>query len=177
MRLFFALWPPAELAAGLHARAVQLAQTYGGHAMRADTLHLTLQFLGELPNAALAGVHEAAAAVDVTAFALTIDRFGFWPHNRILWAGSHLASAPASALAAALAESLQKSGIWPINKPARPFVPHLTLIRRVRDPAPRFPELPDLYWPCDRFVLVRSHRSHRSARGADYEKIGEWRLR
>lgn len=174
MRLFFALWPSAELAGSLHAQALQLAQTYGGHAMRADTLHLTLQFLGEQPATAVARLQEAAAAVDAVAFTLNIDCLGFWPHNRILWAGSHLASVPASALAARLAESLQKSGIWPINKPARPFVPHLTLIRRVRDAAPRLPELPDLYWPCDRFVLVRSHRS---ARGADYEKIGEWRLR
>lgn len=142
--------------------------------MRPDTLHLTLLFLGEMPVSILPDLQAAADSLAAQAFSLRIDRLGYWPHNRILWAGSRMSSPQAGALATGLLESLQKSRIWPINKPSRPFVPHLTLIRRVRDPAPRLPELPAQDWPCDRFVLVRSHHS---ARGAEYEKIGEWRLR
>lgn len=173
-RLFFALWPPPDLASDLHARATTLAKQYGGRAMRCDTLHLTLAFLGEVSHERIPLVRKAADQLDAHAFSLSIDQFGFWPHNRILWAGSATISRQAEELAACLCATLQNVAEWPIRKEARSFVPHLTLIRNVAEPTPVLPPLPPLRWQCDRFVLVRSQRS---SHGADYEHIGEWRLR
>src|SRR3546814_10607201 len=45
-RLFFALWPGPALAATLAHWAAQAQAACGGRAMRPDTLHLTLAFLG-----------------------------------------------------------------------------------------------------------------------------------
>ena len=59
VRLFFALWPSPPLAASLAGWAQQARLTCGGRAMRTETLHLTLAFLGPV-DAALAD--ELAAA-------------------------------------------------------------------------------------------------------------------
>jgi len=173
-RLFFALWPPAPLAEALHEHARDYAALHGGRVMRGDTLHLTLQFLGATPVSAIPRLLDLASTLRAPAFALEIDRLGYWPDKHILWAGSATIPRQAVELVTSLASALQISGNWPITKPARPFVPHLTLIRHAGVPVRTLPPLPALRWHCDRFVLVRSHRS---ARGADYENIGEWRLR
>lgn len=173
-RLFFALWPPLALATELHIRAINLASQCGGRVMRCDTLHLTLAFLGEVRNERIPRIRVAADQLDGRSFPLLIDQLGFWPHNRILWAGSATISRQAEELAANLAMALKHFAEWPTRKEARPFVPHLTLIRNVAESTPVLPPLPPLSWQCDRFVLVRSQRSNH---GADYKTIGEWRLR
>ena len=58
-RLFFALWPSAELRRRLHALALRYQRLHGGRAMRAETLHLTLLFLGEVPRAQIASLLQA----------------------------------------------------------------------------------------------------------------------
>lgn len=173
-RLFFALWPPATVAEALHEHAQGYAALHGGRVMRCDTLHLTLQFLGATPASVIPQLLDLGSAITSPAFALEIDRLDYWPGKRILWAGSATIPRQAIELVSSLASALQISGNWPITNPARTFVPHLTLIRHVGVPVRTLPPLPALRWHCDRFVLVRSHRS---ARGADYENIGEWRLR
>ena len=50
MRLFFALWPPLEVAEQLAGVARAVAQQFGGKPTRQETLHLTLAFLGEVPD-------------------------------------------------------------------------------------------------------------------------------
>jgi len=173
-RLFFALWPPPGIASVLHAQAERIAEQHGGRVMRVDTLHLTLAFLGEVADHQLPRLHAAAATVAGESFVLDIDHFTYWPHKRIFWARSATIPRQATELAGQLNSTLKNIEFRPITNPSHAFVPHLTLLRNVRDPIGAPPPLPALRWHCERFVLVRSHRS---ARGADYKHIGEWRLR
>jgi len=178
-RVFFALWPDAACATRLHAIAAACAADCGGRVMQKDTLHLTLAFVddvdaGELP--ALCAIAEAAgvALQPRPPHALLLDRIGYWPQKRILWAASEQPPAVLEALAKRLAGGLREAGH---RLPLRPFAPHVTLLRKVGavPPAPRMDILHDAPqpWHFDRFCLLRSRPS---ASGAAYETLAAWPL-
>ena len=51
IRLFYALWPSPPLAASLAGWAEAAKPAMGGRAMRTETLHLSLAFLGPVDSA------------------------------------------------------------------------------------------------------------------------------
>ncbi len=57
----------------------------------------------------------------------------------------------------------------------RDFVPHVTLARKVRKLPHQWREItgPDIRWPVNDFVLVRSQTR---AEGVEYEAVGSWPL-
>jgi 2'-5' RNA ligase len=55
-RLFFALWPEAGMLEPLVDRLREFAPPAIGRLQRPDQLHVTLQFLGEVPASRLAEV-------------------------------------------------------------------------------------------------------------------------
>jgi 2'-5' RNA ligase len=145
MRLFFALWPPAEAAAALAG----WAQSFDGRAMPVENIHLTLAFLGEAdPDKAGA----AAARVQGKSHALPIDHAGYWRHNKIVWVGPRRMPRELGELAAALQIELVKDGF---SLERRPFAAHLTLVRKARAPA-SMAQLPVVRWPVREFALVQS---------------------
>lgn len=176
-RVFFAIWPSAEVAARLGDIARDAALSFGGRATRRETIHLTLAFLGNVPEAHLSELSAAAAGVGGEPFTLNIDRLGFWPHNHLLWAGCPAPVGPLGELFSRLHLALAKAG-FKVGGKGRDFAPHVTLVRRVPDAtAPSatrpLPPMGVLQWDCGRFVLVRSTLS---ASGSDYRIIGEFPL-
>lgn len=172
-RVFFALWPPAEVRRGLEQAAADSARLFGGRAMRPETLHLTLAFIGDVALDRLPALHAAADEVRSPAFRLCLDRLGFWGHNRILWAGSRDSCPGLTALAGKLAGSLRTHG-WPTGiRDGKDFAPHVTLVRKVVAGKPELPAIPAMDWDCDSFVLARSRLA---ASGSAYEIIGRWPL-
>ena len=176
-RVFFALWPSPALASVLADVATAVAGRYGGRSSRPDTIHLTLAFLGEVPEAALPTLCALAAELKAPPFELVIDRLGFWSHNQLLWAGCSTTPAPLEDMVLALQKNLIAAGFTP-DRADRPFTPHLTLLRKVPvisqpgsdEPLPEISPFP---WHCSRWVLVRSHSN---AQGASYQAIGEFLL-
>jgi 2'-5' RNA ligase len=167
-RLFFAIWPDEAAAKALHETAREAQRTCGGRLMRRDTLHLTLAFLGEVSRERVADAEAAAAAVAFEPFELTLDRLGYWRHNRIVWGGAELPAL--SVLAETLARQLRSAGF---RLEARPFVAHMTLLRDAH-----CTEVPKLAaavaWPVSQFMLVES-LSDRT--GARYAPVGAWPAR
>ena len=155
MRLFFALWPPAEAAAALHAWTKHLE----GRPTRAENIHLTLAFLGESePAKALA----AARRVRGRKHELPIERAEYWRHNKIVWAGPEETPPLLDELVENLRSELTQEGFV---LEARPFAAHVTLLRKAPRPA-AFPALPKLSWPALQFVLVESvHGRYRTLEG------------
>jgi 2'-5' RNA ligase len=168
-RLFFALWPPEAVQRELARRA---RQTLAGRGKVPPTanIHLTLAFAGEVDGATEACLREQAASLNVPAFRLTLDRLGYWPRKRLLWAAP---AEPPQALIQ-LGEQLQ-AGLpaCGLSAPHRHFTPHITLARK----APRQPEAQAMDeppgWEVTRFVLVASRLG---AAGAEYTIVGEWPL-
>ncbi len=168
-RLFFALWPDRAEARALHEAGRALQGASGGRLSRRETLHLTLAFLGDTPLARLPELESLAGAVRLPPFTFTLARYGWWKHNRIAWAMPEEPSVPLAVLAAALGEGLRERSV-PFD--AKPFVPHVTLVRRA-ERAPGALALPAVRWAAREFVLVRSRLD---GAGAAYETLGRWPL-
>ena len=159
MRLFFALWPPADAAHALADWAKEVQRASGGRASAEDSIHLTLAFLGEADplKAAVAGRKARGRR-----FELPIDACKYWRHNRIVWAGPRDMPAALRDLVGALREAL-KGGAFALEE--RPFAAHITLVRKASAPS-AIPQLPRVSWPVSEFVLVRSRPQ---AGGSRYE--------
>lgn len=168
-RLFLALWPDEAVAGALEAAGLEAHRLWGGRRMRRDTLHLTLAFIGDVPEARLPGLVDALGAVAGEAFTLHLDQLGYWRHNRIVWAGCAERPAALDRLVADLRGCLAALGL---PAEATPFVPHVSLLRKATQ-ATASPALGPIEWPVASFVLMESCRSEA---GAHYRRLADWRL-
>jgi 2'-5' RNA ligase len=130
MRLFVALEIPSTVRENLailleSLRAVSPQTRWVSTA----NLHVTLKFIGDVPEAKLAAIRSALAGIHSDRPVLLDFRgLGFFPneeHPRVFWAGIE-ASANLKTLAADIDTSMETFGI---PREQRPFSPHLTLAR------------------------------------------------
>jgi 2'-5' RNA ligase len=154
------------------------AVSFGGRATRRDTIHLTLAFLGNVPEVRLPELSAAARQVRAEPFGIHIDRLGFWSHNHLLWAGCRRPVASLGELSGQLRLALARAG-FRVGGEGRDFIPHVTLVRHVPEAgAPSenrpLPPIAALPWHCGNFVLVRSTLA---ASGPTYRVIDAFPLR
>jgi 2'-5' RNA ligase len=168
-RLFFALWPPDAVRDALFewARVCHL-QTQGRLIDRSN-LHATLAFLGMIDRERYEMVLALAARVHGSRFELVLDRIGYWPHNRIVYAGTRRMPAALSELATELARELAQAGF---ATEERRYVPHVTLVRDGACAPSRIPAS-SLRWQVEALVLVESR--HDDARLV-YRPLQRWTL-
>jgi len=167
LRLFFALWPDDATRAALAGASLAIQRVAGGRATRAESIHLTLAFLGDCDAGRLDELKAAAARVPMRPFELVLDEAGFWNHNRIAWAGAKAVPPELDTLVAGLRTVLAEAQF---AFDAKPFVPHLTLVRKAR-PGCAMPMLEPIRWPVTGFALVRSVMR---AEGSDYRVAARW---
>lgn len=165
MRIFFALWPPAETARALAEWAHAAQRLTGGKPTDAAKIHLTLAFLGD---ADAQKAVQAAQRVHATQHTLPLEQAHHWRENNIVWAGPRETPPPLKALFESLSRELYRSQFI---LERRPFAAHVTLIRKAR--AARLPALPALEWPVREFLLVRSSLS---SKGSTYEPLERFAL-
>lgn len=172
IRVFFALWPDADVAARLHAIALQRHAVLGGRVMREDSLHATLVFIGDVSPQCLPALQSAAAETQAHEFSMTLDESGCWRHNHIAYLGMRQIPESLRGLQSSLAEKLRKAGFI---LETRPFSPHVTLLRKAEcaDSGKENPAAEPVAWTVRDFVLVKSSVG---ANGSRYEQIGRWRL-
>lgn len=168
-RVFFALWPDAEVRAALAAVSRQHARG-NGRPVVPENLHITLAFVGGVTAAQRACMQAAAASVMAPRFAVTLDRLGFWPRPKILWAGAGVMPPGLTELVTALNSALIPCGYQPGT---RPFQVHVTLARKARRP-PEVKQIPAIAWPAVAFCLVESVTGEH---GSEYRVMGRWPLR
>ena len=136
--------------------------------MRADTLHITLAFLGSTPAEQLDALANCADTIKIDAFELVLDQAGYWRHNCIGWLGASETPPQYFELIEALNTALQAAG-FPVDP--RPHVPHVTLLRK--SAGGEAPACSPVRWPVGDFVLVKSSTE---SDGAHYEVIRRWSL-
>ena len=168
-RLFFALWPSAATAAALAEAEERLHQICGGRRTRTETIHLTLAFLGEVGTERIDDLLALAGEIRAFAFVLNLTQFGWWPHNRIVWAAPGETPVELMRLVDGLRERLLGAGF---RFDTKPFVPHITLLRKADCRKNPFPAGGIEYRAGD-FVLVRSVPGES---GSAYEVVGRWQL-
>jgi RNA 2',3'-cyclic 3'-phosphodiesterase len=134
LRLFTALELPTPVRQQLAEviRALSAAVPRGGvRWVRAEGIHLTLKFYGEVGGEKLAGLQAVVsqAAAGVAPLALTLNGLGTFPdlsRPRVIWAGLAGEVDRLKALQQAVEEASRPLGFVP---EARGFTPHLTLGR------------------------------------------------
>jgi 2'-5' RNA ligase len=143
-----------------------------GRPQRPDQLHLTLEFLGEVPEPRLGSVLEAgeAVAASATSFEIVLDRLEHWPRPQVLCLAASVVPERLTALVVALRSALAARGVEPEK---RAFRPHLTLARKVRLPPPAGPIEPQ-YWAAHEYSLVESIAG---PEGSRYERLSTWPMR
>jgi len=181
-RVFFALWPEISVQRELHALAREYQARCNARVMKADTLHMTLLYIGEVNRAHLPQLIQAANKVSVPPFSFALTKLSFWQHNRIGYATSQGEVKILNQLAAALRQELIADGFLFKN---HEFTPHVTLLRNVRNVL-ESQEIRPIMWSADSFVLVESTAENESTienvksttenQVAHYQILQKWRL-
>lgn len=182
MRLFVALEIPEAVRHALADLMTKLRATApGARWVRAEGMHLTLKFIGHVPQEKLEPIREALGAIRLEApVAIFFRGLGFFPSERrprVFWAGME-ATANLVELAAGLEARLEPLGI---AREQRPFKPHLTL---ARFPEPRpAPKLLDAVrsLPSTEFGEMRTSELHLfesrlKPTGAEYTVLAAFRF-
>ena len=138
MRLFVALEVPSAVRKTLAAQIESLrAISPQTRWVRPENLHVTLKFIGEVPEAKLAAIRSELLNVHSEhSVVMDFRGLGFFPNEkypRAFWAGVE-ASPNLKTLAGDVDLAMEKLGI---RREQKPFSPHLTL---ARFEPPRLPE-------------------------------------
>jgi 2'-5' RNA ligase len=171
-RLFFALCPGPEALVAATAAVYRLVPPGTGRPQRPDQLHLTLEFLGGVPEARLGSVREAGESVAGSAipFEIILDRLEHWQRPQVLCLTATVVPEPLVALVRSLRSALAARGFEPEE---RAFKPHLTLARKVRLRPPA-ESAGSLRWAAHEYSLVESISG---PEGSRYERLSTWPLR
>ncbi len=169
-RLFFALWPEAEQLEPLVERLRRLVPPTGvGKPQRPDQLHVTLEFLGAVPESRIGATRAvgAAAAAGARPFEIAFDQLDHWRRPQVLC----LTARQTPEALVELSQSLRRElAARDFEVERREFRAHLTLARRVTQPQ-SVPQFEPVLWPARRVTLVRSVSD---SSGSRYEPLDVW---
>lgn len=151
-RLFLALWPDADEQAALVRYRTPWAFPPGSSPIRAERLHMTLHFIGQVDRRHLNEVSDGLA-VPLEPFAIDFSRAEIWPRGLAVLPVTETPS-ELRQLHARLGDALRRLEL-PVEK--RGFRPHVTLARRVAGTVPPSDD-PQLRWQVSDYSLVESLR-------------------
>jgi len=131
VRTFIAVWLPVEIRDTVAAfvRDIRSRGTIRTPVrwVRPETMHLTVQFLGDISGPMVSRVEKELGRVEFRAFRIHVRGVGFFPREsqpRVFWAG--VTSDGFLGLADRIHGQMEALGFQP---PAHPLKPHLTLAR------------------------------------------------
>ena len=171
LRLFFAVTPDPGARQSLMALAAEVASVTGGRAPRAENLHLTVAFLGEVDPQHVADI-EAIGATSATAsgpFVIIFDRVGLFRDAGVAWIAPSEMPAGLLRIVEALRDALQTEGL---RVDQRDFRPHVTLARRCTRPLSGV-TAPHIQWRVEALALIASQTL---PEGPHYREVATWRL-
>jgi 2'-5' RNA ligase len=166
-RLFFALWPTPEVQQRLHGVGRLALGRHAGRLVPAESVHLTLAFLGTLAPELSARAREIVGGNPWHALELRFDRIGWFRRSRVLWAGC---SETPPALIDYVEQLRRELAAAEVPVDGRPFQPHVTLVRKVRRP-PTVREMEEVACSFEQIHLVRSVATEAGSR---YEIVCSW---
>jgi RNA 2',3'-cyclic 3'-phosphodiesterase len=135
----------------------------------AENIHLTLAFIGAWPVSRIQRLLDVGSRLDGDAMHVVLDTLGGFRRAHVAWIAPSMAPSPVSMLAASLGRLLAGAGI---AVDARPFHPHLTLVRNGRGLQAEEAAGP-FGWDIDGVALMQS-ATH--AEGARYTMLRRWPL-
>ena len=177
MRAFIAIDLPESIRTTLRSKQASFrSASPDARWTQPEGIHLTLKFLGEIPERKVSEVSESLKNLGrFERFTVELQGFGFFPHARrprVFWAGVE-APDGLSRLAEKIEEAMHKIGF---AREERAFHPHLTLARfKVPQPQPALQELLTQQGELDlgKFEVSEYYlfESKLSPQGAQYRKV------
>ncbi len=164
-RLFFALWPDARTRQ-LIVNFKQSIKSDRLKQVKADNLHVTLLFLGNIDNKSEALIRKNVVNIDVEAFSLNFSQLSYWRKPRVLCLTTEQYSEQLLILVDALKN---RAALCGITTEDRPYKPHITLARKaVSDVSV---DVQPITWQAEVFCLVESVNT---ADGVHYRVLQSW---
>jgi 2'-5' RNA ligase len=109
--LFFALWPNQALQAALADATRDVVFTSGGRAVPPENFHVTLAFVGSVPESRVAKVEavgdQVAAEAERAPVQLTMDAIEYWKKAKVICATARVPRSVRARRADTLATALQ----------------------------------------------------------------------
>ncbi len=170
VKVFFALWPTPVECRLLANWQVPLKRLFGGRAMRSETLHNTLAFIGSVEQSRLEALLLAAQEVSKSCFEICFDEARYWGHNHIVYATPSEAPQQLVQLVSALEQSLEMHR-FKFDK--REYKPHVTLLRNAHWTDTPLPEMPPVRWQIYDFALMQSGQQNGQA---NYQELARFPL-
>jgi 2'-5' RNA ligase len=160
-RLFLAAVPDADTAARIYRLACVLkrAHRFNGKLIEPERLHITLFFLGGLPERIVRMACEAAAEVKAPPFEILFDRYASFrgkPGSRPLVLMGDDGLDRLKSFRRTLGGAMARRGLKHLTK--KDFTPHITLVYAERN-VEEHPIEP-ICWTVNEFVLIHSMHGH-----------------
>ena len=169
-RLFFALYP--EKAERQQIQAADYPKLKS-NPVPPENWHITLVYLGACSDSEQARFIRAADVLRAEPFEFVLDTTGQFMHAQVAWLGCHHCPEALRDLHRKLVTSLRQAcpAFSGLSTLLRPYVPHLTLYRNIKQPYDAVSISPVL-WRVNRFHLLESCRAGRPV----YRSIKSWCL-
>lgn len=163
-RCFIALRPTPSTALRIEQSVHALSVLFpGAHRVQTHDLHLTLAYLGQLSSTQAGDLSHALAQRPPEAFPVAtwlIDHLGHFEETRVIWLGA--AASPALQTHVNSVRHMLETRA--IDFDDRPFVPHVTVLRRVTRHG-TLPQIPlSIAWPLTRPVLMYANPENQGPR-------------
>jgi 2'-5' RNA ligase len=153
MRLFFALLPDSVTRQRLSSVAAQLKLFGRARSVGAENFHITLAFIGEVPDRDVGIYREAGARLGLRRCAIQFDTCEYWPNSdSVVLAGRENPRDLAAQVDSLWAAVAAHRGPEHAKKSWRA---HATLARKVAQ-APVLPAMSSIIWLSHSFSLMRS---------------------
>ena len=169
-RLFFALWPDESVQQKMFDLALRVQRQYGGRAIPAENIHMTLQFIGDVSQGLLSDLIQAADSICFDPVDLSMSELVYRPRQQMLWLTPAVIPEALSNLHSQLHKVLSK--IHGLHLEKRPFLPHITLVRKLEE-LEEVPLFQPLGWRATGFCLEESELAHK---GAIYRVARSWSM-
>lgn len=167
-RIFFALWPQADIRRQLYHCAGELLPDKVRRVAE-HNLHLTLVFIGQVTDEQRVCYQQIAGQISAKSFELEIDSTLSFARARVCCLGATSTVPGLQALLKQLQQATADCGYQPQT---RPFVPHVTIARPCRSlNAGKLAT--SIHWPVTSFSLLQSCST---PQGVLYRELQQWPL-
>jgi RNA 2',3'-cyclic 3'-phosphodiesterase len=169
MRLFFALWPNDVLRSQLAPHRLEVLRHCGGRPSLPLTLHMTLVYVGRVPEPRVEELTAIGDSIHQQAFDYEIDVAACFGKAGVAWLGSQQPPGALMDLRATLQNLVYGAG-FPIDQ--REFRPHVTVARNITTFVEPWLVNP-VTWNVNQFSLVAATTMQNGVR---YESLRDWPL-
>jgi len=170
-RLFFALWPTAEISHALKQNANLIKNNVTGNFVSQSNWHITLVFIGKTNMETMACLIEQANNIQCSSFLLKFDNIDFFNKSKTLYYGVDKI-ADLNHINVLVQHCKQAQDSCGLISESRQFVPHITLAKKAKQLEQKF-EIKPVAWQVNEFVLVASEVSTASS---IYTVLNRWSL-